>query len=195
MLFKSAVVAGIKKGRVTLAFRRWTAARIKPGSEVRTALGVVGITGVEAVALTAITEADARKAGCETRDLLLAELKKTKAGTVYRIGLRYAGSDPRLALREKPMTKEDVADVALRLARLDKASKDGTWTKDVLLLIADHPAMRAGNLAAQLGWETQAFKIRVRKLKELGLTESLEIGYKLSPRGAAILKAAPRRPM
>lgn len=192
MLFKSAVVAGIKEGRVTLAFRRWTASRIKPGSEIRTALGVVGITGVDTVAIGTITEADARKAGHETRDLLLAELKKSKGGTVYRIGLRYVGSDPRLALREKPMTKEDVADIALRLGRLDKASKDGAWTKNVLSLIANHPAVRAGDLAQQLGWETQAFKIRVRKLKELGLTESLDIGYRLSPRGTAYLKAAPR---
>jgi hypothetical protein len=195
MLFKSAVLAGIKEGRVTLAFRRWTQARIKAGSEIRTALGVVGITGVEAVALTAVTEADARKAGYETRDLLVAELRKSKIGTVYRIGLRYTGSDPRATLREKPLTKEDVADIALRLGRLDKASKDGAWTRDVLSLIAGHPAIRAGDLAQQLGWETQAFKIRVRKLKELGLTESLEIGYRLSPRGAAFLKAAPRRPM
>jgi hypothetical protein len=29
----------------------------------------------------------------------------------------------------------------------------------------------------------QRFKTNVRKLKELGLTESLEVGYRLSPRG------------
>jgi hypothetical protein len=28
----------------------------------------------------------------------------------------------------------------------------------------------------------------VRKLKELGLTESLTVGYRLSPRGAALLR-------
>jgi len=28
----------------------------------------------------------------------------------------------------------------------------------------------------------------VRKLKELGLTESLEVGYRLSPRGRALLE-------
>jgi hypothetical protein len=32
-----------------------------------------------------------------------------------------------------------------------------------------------------------SFKRDVRKLKELGLTESLEVGYRLSPRGAALL--------
>jgi ribosomal protein S19E (S16A) len=31
----------------------------------------------------------------------------------------------------------------------------------------------------------------VRKLKELGLTESLEVGYRLSPRGRALLDREP----
>jgi predicted DNA-binding transcriptional regulator YafY len=47
--------------------------------------------------------------------------------------------------------------------------------------------VRAAELAAELGLETQPFKRDVRKLKELGLTESLEVGYRLSPRGAAFL--------
>ena len=33
------------------------------------------------------------------------------------------------------------------------------------------------------GLEKDVFKPRVRRLKELGLTESLEVGYRLSPRG------------
>jgi transposase len=39
--------------------------------------------------------------------------------------------------------------------------------------------------------ERHPFKADVRKLKELGLTESLEVGYRLSPRGRALL-APPR---
>ena len=50
-----------------------------------------------------------------------------------------------------------------------------------------HPERRAPDLAAELGRETLSFKRDVRKLKELGLTESLEIGYRLSPRGEALL--------
>ena len=33
--------------------------------------------------------------------------------------------------------------------------------------------------------ERDPFKIRVRRLKDLGLTESLDVGYRISPRGAA----------
>lgn len=36
------------------------------------------------------------------------------------------------------------------------------------------------------------FKRRVRQLKELGLTESLEVGYRLSPRGRAVLECLVR---
>jgi Mn-dependent DtxR family transcriptional regulator len=57
----------------------------------------------------------------------------------------------------------------------------------VLELIRDRPEVRAPDLAASLGRETQPFKRDVRKLKELGLTESLERGYRLSPRGRAVL--------
>ena len=49
--------------------------------------------------------------------------------------------------------------------------------------------MRAPDLAAQVGRETADFKKDVRKLKELGLTESLAIGYLLSPRGEAVVDA------
>ena len=57
----------------------------------------------------------------------------------------------------------------------------------MLRLIGDRPGVRAGDLAAELGRERLAFKADVRKLKALGLTESLEIGYRLSPRGRAWL--------
>ena len=40
--------------------------------------------------------------------------------------------------------------------------------------------------------DTSRFKPLVRKLKALGLTESLEVGYRLSPRGAAVLAALDR---
>lgn len=192
MLLKTAIVAGIRDGRIKLAFRRWPRARVKVGSEIRTALGVVGITAIDAVAMTAISEVDALKAGYETRAALLGDLKRFGSGQIYRIGLKFAGADPRLALREKALIADDADNVAVRLARLDKASKDGPWTRSVLSLIEQKPALRAADLAAGLGWETHYFKIRVRKLKELGLTESLETGYRISPRGAAYLKAAPR---
>jgi hypothetical protein len=38
-----------------------------------------------------------------------------------------------------------------------------------------------------MGFDRPVFKINIRKLKESGLTESLEVGYRLSPRGERLL--------
>ena len=65
----------------------------------------------------------------------------------------------------------------------------GPWAIEYLETIARQPGVRAPDLAAGFGMETHAFKLRVRRLKELGLTESLRIGYRLSPRGEAFLRA------
>jgi hypothetical protein len=74
------------------------------------------------------------------------------------------------------------------LDRLDKGRRTGPWTRQYLRLIAENPGRRAPDLAAGLGRETQPFKIDVRKLKELGLTHSLEVGYELSARGKDYLE-------
>ena len=78
-------------------------------------------------------------------------------------------------------------DVLQRLARMD-AARDSPWTDRILTLIAANRGARAADLAGRVGRETRLFKADVRKLKELGLTESLDVGYRLSPRGQAILR-------
>ena len=108
---------------------------------------------------------------------------------VYRVEFHLAGSDPRDALAaDDRLGDADVAEIDRRLARLDAASAHGPWTGAVLDAIAHRPAVRAGDLAADFGRELQPFKTDVRKLKNLGLTMSLEVGYELSPRGRAYLR-------
>jgi hypothetical protein len=123
----------------------------------------------------------------------MAFLDRPRGGAerrVYRVALRHVGEDPRIALRgADSLSAAEVEAVLARLARLDRASRHGPWTAGVLRLIEERPAVRAGDLAECLGRERLAFKADVRKLKELGLTESLEIGYRLSPRGRVILAA------
>jgi hypothetical protein len=63
----------------------------------------------------------------------------------------------------------------------------------VLAAINAEPGRRAGDLAAAAGRETLPYKLDVRKLKALGLTISLPVGYRLSPRGGAYLAATTRR--
>ncbi|SMD06486.1 hypothetical protein [Kibdelosporangium aridum] len=112
-------------------------------------------------------------------------------GDIYKVSLRYVGDDPRVSLRESLPTPEEIAQILQKLRRMDERSKHGPWTRTVLSLIAAKPGVRAPDLAASLGRETLPFKADVRKLKELGLTESLEVGYRLSPRGQAVVDDQP----
>src|SRR5262249_50819577 len=109
----------------------------------------------------------------------------------YRVRFHAAdGADPRAELAaDAALDAAEVEGIRARLARLDRASSHGAWTVDVLRTIAARPATRAADLAASCGRETQPFKLDVRKLKNLGLTLSLEVGYRLSPRGEAYLAA------
>ena len=59
----------------------------------------------------------------------------------------------------------------------------------MLAAIEQRPATRAPDLAESFGRDTAEFKVDVRKLKNLGLTLSLPVGYRLSPRGEAYLRA------
>ncbi|SEC56154.1 hypothetical protein SAMN04489729_1871 [Amycolatopsis lurida] len=47
---------------------------------------------------------------------------------------------------------------------------------------------RPQKLADPLGHDKDPLKVDIRKLENLGLTLSLEVGYRISPRGAAYLR-------
>ena len=194
MLFPPVTLRAIADGAVTLAFRRWDQPRVRPGGRQRTAIGVIAFETVGAVERDDLSEADASAAGFASRDELLAFVDRRTSGTIYRIGLRLIGPDPRVALRESLPAAPEVGELTHRLDRLDRASRHGPWTRAVLRTIRDQPGVRAADLAAAHGRERAAFKLDVRKLKELGLTESLSPGYRLSPRGRALLGALEGRP-
>ncbi|TWF75448.1 hypothetical protein FHX44_111332 [Pseudonocardia hierapolitana] len=178
------VLDAIAAGTVTCAFRRWDRPRVRVGGSQRTQIGVLEFTSVDPVEASDLTLEDARAAGFA--DLAALQEAQRGDGQLYRVGLRLAGPDPRVALRAKRrLSQAERAEIDTRLARMDRSSPHGPWTAAVLQLIAENPGVRAPDLAARMGRETLPFKRDVRKLKELGLTESLEVGYRLSPRGRA----------
>jgi hypothetical protein len=185
MLFRPSVLKGIADGTVTRAYRTWDRPRVRPGGRQRTPAGVVAF---DAVARESLDEADAHAAGIQSLAELL-DLVDRRAGTIYRIDLHLAGPDPRVALRESTPDSAEIAELTRRLDRLDRASRHGPWTRATLEAIGDDPGTRAVDLAASLGRTRDPFKLDVRKLKELGLTESLRPGYRLSPRGRAVLRS------
>jgi len=189
MLFPPVTLQAIADGRVTLAFRRWTEPRVKAGGRQRTAIGVIAFDAVEPVDRDDLDEADATAAGFASVTQLLAFVDRRTAGTIYRVRLRRAGPDPRVALRESLPDAGQLRELTDHIDRLDRASHHGAWTRPVLRMIRDRPGVRAGDLAAAFGRERAPFKLDVRKLKELGLTESLNPGYRLSPRGRSLVEA------
>ena len=193
MIFRQRFLEGIRDGIVTLAFRRWRRPSVRSGGTLLTAAGQLSITSVDEVALTRISEADARRAGYTSREALLAELRARDEGKVYRIELGTLRVDPRVALRQSASLSEtESAEIARRLRRLDDRSPHGPWTHATLDLIRSRPGVRAGDLCRLVGLDLQPFKTNVRKLKTLGLTESLEVGYRLSPRGNSFMQVGDR---
>lgn len=195
MMIRPAELAAIRAGEIDLAFRRWDRPRVKVGTRLRTAVGLVEVTSVEQVSVSALRAQDARRAGAASLAALRDGLAVRAERPAYRIGLRYAGPDPRTELREQVPDEEEIVAIHTWLDRLDAASAHGPWTRQTLRLIDEYPEVRAPELAARLGRETLPWKADVRKLKEKGLTESLAIGYRLSPRGEAVLDhgGPPRR--
>lgn len=194
MMIRPQTLTAIKAGEVDLAFRRWDRPRVLVGTRLRTRVGLIEVTSVEQVAPSRITAADAKRAGAGSVAELRRMLEARSDRPVWRVGLRHAGADPREALRSTPPDTAEVTAIRGRLDRFDAASSIGPWTRATLGIIDHSPTVRAPDLAAELGRDTPSFKRDVRKLKELGLTESLDIGYRLSPRGAAVVDAESTTP-
>ena len=193
MLLRQETLRGIEEGRVTLAFRRWRRPTVKAGGTLLTSAGLLAIDAIDRVDPAELTDAEAHAAGFSDLEALSTALAKERKGSVYRIALHLVGPDPRIELRDRiPEDAGAFEEILSRLNRWDASSKAGPWTRDVMALLVRRPEVRAADLADELGMEKGRLKVNVRKLKGLGLTESLEVGYRLSPRGKAVLKRSKR---
>ena len=184
------VAEGIRDGSITAVFRRWDAPRVRPAFAGCHPAGVVRFVSVEPAELDHLTEADALGAGLASLAALRKANERGRGSQLYRIEVTFDRPDERVVLRDTLPSAADVAMITAALDRLDRGRRSGPWTREILALIAAHPAVRAPDLAASLGRETLRFKTDVRKLKELGLTHSLDVGYELSARGRAYLDLA-----
>ncbi len=187
MLLKQDTLRGIEGGSIRVVFRRWRRPTVREGGTLLTAIGQLAIEAVEAVGLEEITESEAVQAGFSGLAPLRSQLLRRASGDVYRVRLTLAGPDPRITLREEIPERADLDLIVRRLARLDSRGGADPWTLRVLTLLHERSGVRAADLAADAGMDKAGFKINVRKLKGLGLTESLSVGYRLSPRGQAVL--------
>ena len=171
----------IRSGKVTVSFRNWKRPHAKVGGVYRLRpTGAVVVTELNNARLSDITGDDAVRAGFQSVDALIAFLGLPRSAVVTRVEFALTDDAPKTA---PSLTPEEVAK---RLIATDRRSA-APWTGRVLALIEAHPATRAGDLAQVIGWDTPKFKSNVRKLKALGLTQSLEVGYRLTELGARVL--------
>ena len=192
MLLPATLYQPIRDGSVTLAFRSWKRPTVRAGGTLLTGAGLLAIDAVDPVDPASITGEEAAAAGAGSLAELLGWLRDAPDRRVYRVRFRHLGEDPRTALREDDALDAAALDqLAARLARLDAASRTGPWTGGVLDAIAASPGVVSTELADRLGSERMLLKRRIRQLKALGLTESLVVGYRLSPRGEAYRAARP----
>lgn len=198
MLFKAQFHAGLRDGSIDLTFRRWSRPQVKVGGRYRFGGassgggGTLVVDSIDRIPVGKISMREAKRAGFDTIDQLKAALRTkgsnvTARTPVYRIAFHFERAAGRLT-PAAPATAADVDKLLARLARMDKLSSRGPWTKQVLTLIAKNPQRRAGDLAPRLKRELRAFKADVRKLKAMGLTQSFEVGYDLTPLGRRVLK-------
>lgn len=193
MIFTSAVASAIADGTVTVAFRRWAKVRVNVGTTITTTAGLVRIDRIERVDVDSIAEEDARAAGAASRARLLSTFRGPEDMPVFRIEVSFRGADPRVQLSvDTDLDESSVSELDDKLRGMDQRAETA-WTRSYLELVADRPAVRAGDLAESVGSDTASFKLRIRKLKNLGLTHSLETGYRLSPRGMQYLQLTAKR--
>jgi hypothetical protein len=151
---------------------------VKTGGTLKTRKGVLSIIKVEQIDRSKVTAKDIKNAGLKSREDLC---EIDHEGDFYKITIAYAGADPRIALRQN-LDKKELKNVCEKLQSM------GEWTTQYLRLIHDQPNIHAQILADSVNLEKLKFKAKVRRLKTLGLTESLRPGYRLSIRGEKVLK-------
>lgn len=172
----------IRAGAVTVSFRNWRRPGAKVGGIYRLrGTGAVEVTGICAVRLAEVGAEDARRAGFADVAALTGYLALAPDSVVTRVDFRLAAAEK---LPRRPALSPQA--IRVKLAKMDQRCAV-PWTQRVLALIGENPATRAADLAPTMGWQTQVFKANVRKLKALGLTQSLETGYRLTDLGTGIV--------
>ena len=185
--FRKAFKEGIRDGRITCSFRLWKTPQAKAGGRYNIRpFGAIEVTKLRQISARSLRRADATAAGFESVADMIEQLGAARDAQLTRVDFRYLGS----ASVKQPDTgvpvEPELTTLVEKVRAFDTRSGRGPWAVAALAMIEAHPGRRAPDLAGMIGWETAPFKANVRKLKGLGLTQSLEVGYRLTPRGEAV---------
>ena len=194
MLFQRRFHERIRSGEITCTVRIWQRPHVKVGGRYSLGGGAIVVDEVHETRLEDITTALARRCGFPSLVDLVKTAKHGAGERVFVIDFHYddkSGARPRA--ETGVVSAEELAALVRRLEAMDRRSEIGAWTLATLRAIEARPGVLAAKLARSLGRPRDDFKRDVRKLKTLGLTFSLEIGYRLTPKGEALLASLSRR--
>jgi hypothetical protein len=189
LMFTSEDHERVANSEITITWRLWKYAHVKAGKVYATNFpfgGSIVVEDVRAVPAGEITDSDAHEVGQPDAHALIVYARshtgrEVSADTLlYRVRFHFDPKDP-------PKPEYSLDEVAKRLDRLDKASRTGPWTLRALQLIEENPGVVSRELAPEMGMDRADFKLNVRKLKALGLTLSLTVGYELTELGLSYL--------
>ena len=92
MLIKLEILEAIKRGEITLQFRRWTRPSVKAGGTLKTKVGLLRIGNITEMSPDDVTTEDAKKAGFKDVADFGRWLGTMKQGPLFhRIEVSYAG--------------------------------------------------------------------------------------------------------
>lgn len=92
MLIKRDILEAIRRGEITVQFRRWSRPTVKPGGTLKTKIGLLRIGRIDEMDPADVSEADARRAGFPDHAAFEAWLQTMKQGPLFqRIEVSYAG--------------------------------------------------------------------------------------------------------
>src|SRR5262245_16157631 len=194
MLFQRRFHESIRSGEITCSVRIWQRPHVEAGARYAFAPGAIVVDEIRETRLDDITPELARRSGFPSLVDLLKTAKHGSGERVFVIDFHYdgkTGAPP--SPKTGRVSAEELAELVQRLEAMDRRSKIGAWTLQTLRTIEARPGVLAAKLARSLGRPRDEFKRDVRKLKVLGLTFSLEIGYRLTPKGEALLASLSRR--
>jgi hypothetical protein len=193
MLFKADLHERIRSGEIGCTVRIWQSPHVKLGGRYALGAGAVVVDKIHEASLDDITPALARKCGFPSLVELLKIAKHGVGERVFVIDFHYdAQGGARASPETGAVSAGQLAVLVRRLEAMDRRSEIGAWTVATLRAIEARPGVLAAKLARSFGRPRDEFKRDVRKLKNLGLTLSLEIGYRLTPKGEALLASLDR---
>jgi biotin operon repressor len=193
LLFGRTDRAGVKTGKITVAFRNWETPRVSPGKTYRSHdLGLLFIERAEKIPIAAICERDAHAAGARSLKFLLNSYMRRhpecnpRTDECVRIQFRFLGDDEATSRRanDTHLTRDELDVIGTSLQGIDERAKGNGRALEILGLLARQEWTTGREVSDALRLNSDQIKRRMAFLKREGLAESSsQMGYRLTPRG------------